>query len=279
MSDYYRVSNANVTDHFHFRLPGFHARIATSRYCGDISFQHCETVHRVFVTLEGGTRTTIAEVKGERVVTRPDMPGSVTVVPSGTARSVCLSDGDMTFVSIAIHPSFALDEPRQTVAAPALLQNGRDDWLARAAYEFSDAASESASRMQLEALANAMARYIGKARKGSRGAGLDPAALRRVVTLMQDAMTEDLSLSDLATECGLSVSAFGRAFRQSMGQTPHRHFTGIRMARAKTLLRRARMPLADIAASAGYSDQAHFTAAFTRHEGMPPARWRRAHQA
>jgi len=50
------------------------------------------------------------------------------------------------------------------------------------------------------------------------------------------------------------------------------------MARAKALLKRARMPLVEIAVSTGYSDQAHFTAAFTRHEGVSPGRWRQLQQ-
>lgn len=132
--------------------------------------------------------------------------------------------------------------------------------------------------MQYEALARAIARYLRKTPKARRGPGLDPAALRRVLALMHDTASEDVSLSNLAAQCGLSVSAFGRAFRQTIGRTPHRYFISIRMARAKALLKRARMPLVEIAVSTGYSDQAHFTAAFTRHEGVSPGRWRQLQQ-
>jgi AraC family transcriptional regulator len=107
-----------------------------------------------------------------------------------------------------------------------------------------------------------------------RPTGLDPAALRRVLALMNDRVADDLSLADLAAECGLGISAFGRAFRQSTGSTPHRYLTGVRMQRAKELLWQRQMPLALIAGSVGYSDQAHFTTAFARHNGIPPARWR-----
>lgn len=280
MPNYYRISPANVVDLFQLQLPGFHARIATSRYCGEIGFEHCEPLHRVFVTLAGGTKMTIAEVPGEPIIVRSDKPGAVTVVPAGTPRSVRLKDGEMTFLSVAIAPDFARDDtPGQCWRSPALLQNGRDDWLTRAAAEFGEAGREGAPHMQFEALARSIARYLVKARKGSRGAGLDPAALRRTLALMNDCMAEDLSLADLAAECGLSVSAFGRAFRQTMGRTPHRHLTAIRMSRARTLLRRARISLADVAASTGYSDQAHFTAAFSRHEGVSPGRWRQIQQS
>jgi AraC family transcriptional regulator len=98
--------------------------------------------------------------------------------------------------------------------------------------------------------------------------------LSRVLALMQDRLGENLSLSDLASESGLSVSAFGRAFRHTTGVTPHRYFTAMRMQQAKALLRKGSLPLAGVADAVGYSDQAHFTTAFARHTGMPPARWR-----
>jgi transcriptional regulator GlxA family with amidase domain len=91
---------------------------------------------------------------------------------------------------------------------------------------------------------------------------------------MQDRIAENLSLAEFACECGLSISAFARAFRVSTGLTPHRYFTSLRIERAKTLLSGERLPLTHIAGAVGYSDQAHFTTAFARHTGHPPARWR-----
>ncbi|MBC8051213.1 MAG: helix-turn-helix domain-containing protein [Chitinophagales bacterium] len=279
MSGYYRISHAHIVDLFRFEVPGFNARIARSRYEGKIDFQHYEFAHRVFVTLAGGTAMTVAKAEGAPVVRRPDRPGAVTVIPSQTPRAVTLTDGDMTFLSLSIDPNFALDDtPSEAGDRPTLLQNGRDDWLNRAASEFRLASQAAAPRMQYESLARAIARYLRKTSKARRSPGLDPAALLRVLALMHDSAAEDLSLTDLAAECGLSVSAFGRAFRQTIGRTPHRYFISIRMARAKALLKRPRLPLVEIAASAGYSDQAHFTAAFTRHEGVSPGRWRQLQQ-
>jgi len=130
--------------------------------------------------------------------------------------------------------------------------------------------------LECEALAIAMARHLRRlsGTPGRVATGLDPAALTRVLALMQDRLAENLSLLDLALESGLSISAFSRAFRHATGITPHRYFTVMRMRQAKALLRKRDLPLAGVADAVGYSDQAHFTTAFTRHTGMPPARWR-----
>jgi AraC-like DNA-binding protein len=46
------------------------------------------------------------------------------------------------------------------------------------------------------------------------------------------------------------------------------------MQRASELLLSSRHSLAEIAGEIGYGDQAHFTAAFTRHAGISPGKWR-----
>ncbi|MDZ4789894.1 MAG: hypothetical protein SGJ17_01605 [Hyphomicrobiales bacterium] len=141
MSAYYRISHAHVADLFQIEMPGFHAKIARLRYEGKIDFQHCELAHRVFVTLAGGTAMTVAKAKGAPVVRRPDRPGAVTVIPSQTPRAVTLTDGDMTFLSLSIDPTFALNEtPSEACYRPTLLQNGRDDWLAGRRASFSSPA-------------------------------------------------------------------------------------------------------------------------------------------
>jgi len=44
---------------------------------------------------------------------------------------------------------------------------------------------------------------------------------------------------------------------------------------AKSLMRDRRLSLADIALSAGFADQSHFTRVFTQQVGISPNAWRR----
>lgn len=109
-----------------------------------------------------------------------------------------------------------------------------------------------------------------------RRGGLAAWQLRRVTELMQSDLSADVTMSDLASACGLSVSYFARAFRQSTGQPPHRWLLEQRVARARTLMSSPALPLADVALACGFADQSHFTRVFKSLVGASPGVWRRS---
>src|SRR6266571_1168533 len=74
---------------------------------------------------------------------------------------------------------------------------------------------------------------------------------------------------------GLSASQFGRAFKVSTGMTPHKWHLAIRIEYAKRMLTDREKRLVDIALEAGFSEQSHFTRAFTSANGISPNAWRR----
>jgi len=84
-----------------------------------------------------------------------------------------------------------------------------------------------------------------------------------------------LSLQQIASEFGLSVSHFSRAFRISTGQPPHQWLLRRRVEVAKQLMTIRGLPLSEIAISAGFADQSHFTRVFSAIIGVSPAAWRR----
>jgi AraC family transcriptional regulator len=94
--------------------------------------------------------------------------------------------------------------------------------------------------------------------------------------MIRNSLDGNIHLSDMARECGLSVSHFTRAFRKSFGVSPYRWLLERRIDHGKTLLITSDFPIADIAVRSGFSDQAAFTRAFARIVGDSPARWRRA---
>lgn len=108
----------------------------------------------------------------------------------------------------------------------------------------------------------------------SRG-GLAPWQERRAKELMSTSLNEEIPLSRLAGECGLSVRHFARAFRVSTGIPPHRWLLKRRVERARELLRTRALSLADVAAFCGFADQSHFTRVFTAIVGVTPGVWRR----
>ncbi|WP_080761231.1 AraC family transcriptional regulator [Rhizobium rhizogenes] len=103
--------------------------------------------------------------------------------------------------------------------------------------------------------------------------GLTPWQLRRARDTINARLDRDVSLAQLASNCGLSTSHFARAFARSTGIPPHRWLMQRRVDRAKELMRKG-TPLAEIALMCGFSDQSHLTRVFSQSVGLTPGRWR-----
>lgn len=104
---------------------------------------------------------------------------------------------------------------------------------------------------------------------------LSPDRLRRVLDHIEDALEDgDLSLAELAAVASLSPFHFSRAFKAATGRAPHQFVLARRVERAKALLARRDLALAEIAYRAGFASQAHFSTAFRRATGTTPARYR-----
>ena len=79
----------------------------------------------------------------------------------------------------------------------------------------------------------------------------------------------------LAAEAALSRAAFARRFTAQLGVAPLTYVTGWRMALAREQLRDSGDQIAAVAAALGYASEFSFAAAFKRHHGIAPGRWRR----
>ncbi|MCW6512053.1 helix-turn-helix domain-containing protein [Lichenifustis flavocetrariae] len=110
---------------------------------------------------------------------------------------------------------------------------------------------------------------------------------RPILTLRQERMVKaamdarlgaEVTLSELADLCGLSVQYFARAFAGAVGMPPYQWLQLRRLNRAKDLLVDSRLGLAEVALACGFGDQSHFTKSFTREVGISPGAWRRHHQ-
>jgi len=107
----------------------------------------------------------------------------------------------------------------------------------------------------------------------SRG-GLSPRALRRIKDYIFSNLEGKISNNALALVAGLSVFHFARAFKQSLGLTPHRYVLQCRVLKAQILLAETGTPLAKIAVAVGFSDQSHCTRWFRQLLGTTPGLYR-----
>jgi AraC-like DNA-binding protein len=79
----------------------------------------------------------------------------------------------------------------------------------------------------------------------------------------------------LASEVGMSRSAFSARFTELVGSPPVRYLTEWRLQLARLELQRSSEPLAALAARFGYQSEAAFSRAFSREFGAAPGSFRR----
>lgn len=105
--------------------------------------------------------------------------------------------------------------------------------------------------------------------------GLAPWQVRRACERLESDLSGKLLLRQIAAEFDLSVSHFSRAFRVSTGLPPHQWLLQQRVKAAKQLLTVRDLPLSEVAISAGFANQSHFTRVFSAVVGVSPGAWRR----
>jgi AraC-like DNA-binding protein len=105
--------------------------------------------------------------------------------------------------------------------------------------------------------------------------GLAAWQAKRACERLESDLGGKLSLQKIAAELDLSVSHFSRAFRVSVGLPPHQWLLHQRVKAAKQLMTVRDLPLTEIAISAGFANQSHFTRVFSSIVGVSPAAWRR----
>ncbi|MGY1625185.1 helix-turn-helix domain-containing protein [Geodermatophilus sp. SYSU D00965] len=144
---------------------------------------------------------------------------------------------------------------------------------------------EPAARTYVEQLGSMVAAQLVR-RHGVRGSSADAADDRpagglgdrqfaAVRAAMEDRLAEPVSLAELASIAGLSVSQFSRQFKARTGLAPHRFLLGLRVDHACRLLRTDTAPIADIAVRCGFSHQEHLTRVMRAHLDTTPGAVRR----
>jgi AraC family transcriptional regulator len=111
-------------------------------------------------------------------------------------------------------------------------------------------------------------------------AGLQPpaapsTAMQRVVDAIEADLTCTPSLEALARVAGMHASHLSRSFRKRFGESVGAYLRRRRLEVADAQLMRSDLSLVDVAADAGFCDQAHFTRAYRRQFGVTPGQRRR----
>ena len=219
-------------------------------------------------------------------------PGNLAVFAANARHGSCISrpqrQEEVTEQIIAL----VTDAMLQEAAEAALLRAGsvrlaekrvfRDLPLERLVWALRDAGVQKGPAGSLvgEMLSSAIAFHLignhvsGPSAVMHRG-GIPRHQLRRVLDYVEGHLEEDISLSSLAKEAGMSLFHFSRAFRQSTDQSPYQYVLHRRIERAKALLRSSEFTVSEVGLRTGFVQQNHFARLFQKKSGVTPTAFRR----
>lgn len=112
-------------------------------------------------------------------------------------------------------------------------------------------------------------------RQSSDAAAVEDPVIVRALGLVRAHATRGISVDEIARRSGVSRSVLQRRFRQHLGRTVNETLVAARLNRAKEMLAKTDLPLAEIAERAGFNHQEYLGQVFRRATGQTPAAFRR----
>jgi AraC family transcriptional regulator len=104
----------------------------------------------------------------------------------------------------------------------------------------------------------------------SQNRNLTRVQLQEAIDYIHTNLDRDLSLFQIASIINISPTYFASLFKRATGTSPHQYVIQQRVERAKLMLSKTDLAIADIALQVGFSSQSHLTQQFKRLTGITP---------
>lgn len=112
--------------------------------------------------------------------------------------------------------------------------------------------------------------------KSSHACSASDFITEQTIPYITEHLTEELSLSHLASHASLSPYYFLRLFKKQTGLTPHDYILTARVDMAKYLLKTSSRQIKEIAFLCGFSSESIFCTSFQKKTGLTPSSYRGA---
>lgn len=106
---------------------------------------------------------------------------------------------------------------------------------------------------------------------------LYPPLISSAITIMEEEYTYLYGIEELADKLETSKHHFIRLFTKSVGYSPLKYLTSIKLKNAKEQLKTTNLPLELIAISCGFSSGNYFSKVFKKEFGLSPTQYREQH--
>lgn len=229
-------------------------------------------------------RAALSRFLGRLPRTKPLKHGSLDIVPQRTRLGVYGYE-ETDFIMLALEPGFVQQIANESGMSDSKLVRHvgiRDPQIEHIAFALKselDAGCPS-GRVYGDGLAVALAarllkRYSAHVTTSNNGnALLSGHTLRRVTDYIEENLTKDLTLAEIADVAHMSPHYFSRAFRNSTGVPPHSYVIDRRIEKAKALLSDNDLRLVEVGLSVGFQNQSHLTTLFHKRTGVTPKVYR-----
>ncbi len=145
-----------------------------------------------------------------------------------------------------------------------------------AAYLIGRHLDSAAAQKSLHILQLQSARSGSEAQPHSMAGAIgDDSRVRRAILLMEQHVSNPLTVDAIAMRLQISGRQLERLFRETMGVSPASMYRQIRLRHARRLLLTTQKSITDIAVETGFCDAAHFARQFRSQFDEPPRRARR----
>lgn len=118
--------------------------------------------------------------------------------------------------------------------------------------------------------------YMGEYRKASKNGQKHSSISELITHYMKENIEKDLTLEELASVSGFSVSHFSMTFRKETGHSPLTYFNLLKIRKACMLLDSTDMKMNQICHKIGISDPYYFSRMFSKVMGISPSAYRKS---
>jgi AraC family transcriptional regulator len=242
----------------------------------------------VLVAIHVGAAARISCRRGGESHTGSAVHGDIDIIPARIDARWEIHDNNDTALILGLPPSLldtvaeeqGLDPHRVEIRNRFQIRDPQLEnicWALKAEME----ANYPSGRLYVDSLAISVASRlisthssIAQQRVEQRG-GLGGRRLKQTLAYIEDHLSEDLSLSRIASVTGISSSHLKTLFRESAGVPVHQYVIQRRIERAKDMLMQGKLSIAEIALATGFSHQSHLARHMQRSVGLSPRAMKR----
>jgi AraC family transcriptional regulator len=135
-------------------------------------------------------------------------------------------------------------------------------------------------QLYIESLANVLAVHLLRQYAAAKPVlpiyegGLPQRQVLQVLDYINDHLSQDIKLADLAALLDMSQFHFSHLFKKAIGTSPYQYLLQQRVERAKQLLKQPDQSIMDIALECGFNSHSHLSNQFRQMTGMTPTAYR-----